>query len=468
MQNWLKRSLLVLSVFGVCWIGAIWYWRSTTRMPETGDLALAMLAMPLLVLSMVWLGNKAYAARSSDATQASSAAPAQEAQDGAASHDAAPGAAANAPWLPLGVTGAALRMPHGDAPAELASAIAEGEARLDLDPELTDMQGFPIMAGRVAEIDLEPLQEWLSGQPATRVKPHQLRALALGGEVAGQLAIDAAASGDDGVLQLLPLLPEDWPAALQEVATGWLAHCAAEAGWPRERLTVRHLQPGAPASVPGALRDLAAQAVSASAPAFSMLLACDSAIDADAVEQLAINGKLYGQRNPNGRMPAEGAAGVLLQPAPAREALRLLALAHGAPDQPAPPLAQLAQQAMEQAQAVLAQAAPAAPGAPLAIDYISADTDHRVAAVADLMQCVEARAPGLDTNTALACVGAACGHTGAAGALAALALALQQASDNEGHALCLANGNPRQPFALLVGPLPAPAAAPASSAPTLS
>jgi hypothetical protein len=72
--------------------------------------------------------------------------------------------------------------------------------------------------------------------------------------------------------------------------------------------------------------------------------------------------------------------------------------------------------------------------------------------------------PSLDTNTSLACIGAACGHTGAVGALAAIALANEQATDNGGFALALSNAEPNQRFALLVGPLPAPA----SKAPSLS
>jgi hypothetical protein len=463
MQNWLKRSLLVLAVFGVCWIGAVWYWRSTTRIPDTGDLALAMLVMPLVLLSTVWLANKSLSARAAD-VPAPVAAPELAGQD-AAAHGAASGSA-RAPWLPLAIAATALRMPHGDSPAALAAAIAEGEARLDLDPELTDMQGFPIMAGRVADVDTEPLVEWLAEQETgARPKPHQLRALALGGAVAAELAMQAEARDGDKVLQLQPLLPDEWPAPMRELATNWLVHCTVDAGWPKERLSLRQPAHDAPAvSLPGALRDLAAQAGTARAPAYCMLLACDSAIDADAVEQMAINGKLFGPRNQNGRMPAEGAAGILLQPAPSsRQALRLLALAHGAPDQPAPPLSDLAQDALAQGREQAAT-----PAAEPAIDYIAADTDHRVAAVADLMQCVEARAPALETDTALACIGSACGHTGTAGALAALALAHQQAADSGGHALCLANADRRQPFALLVGPDPTPAPSPASSAPILS
>lgn len=460
MQNWLKRSLLVIGVFGLCWIGAVWYWRSTTRMPDTGDLALAMLVIPLTLVSGYWLAKKTFGGSGADAPASTPSAPsapstgAPEAHAHLAGQDAADGGAAAvqahaAPWLQFQVAGAALRMPHGDSPAELALAFAEGQARLDLDNELTDTQGFPLLAGRVPDVDLAPLEEWLSSQQAAPRTPaaHHLRAMAMGGEIAGQLTSLASASGGEGLLQLLPLIPADWPQSTQELAARWLAYNAAAEGWPQEQLKLRLATPATPLA---ALRALSVQAAgpAETVPAFSALIAFESSIDADAVENLAVNGKLYGPRNPNGRMPAEGAAGVLLQPPGHQgDGLRLLAL--NAKESAA--LGELAKEALEQAHG----ATPV---------FVAADTDHRAAAMSDLMQCVEANAAELDTNTSLACIGAACGHTGAVGALAAIALANEQAVDSGGFALALSNTEPTQRFALLVGPLPAPA----SKAPSLS
>ncbi len=456
MQNWLKRSLLIIGVFGICWIAAVWYWRSTTRMPDTGDLALAMLVIPLTLVAGYWLAKKTFGDSGADAPTVPNApsagepeAPARLAEQGAADGGAAASQAQAAPWLPFRVIGAALRMPHGDSPAELAAAFAEGQARLDLDPELTDTQGFPLLAGRVPDVDLAPLEEWLSSQqpePRTPAAQH-LRAMAMGGEIAGQLALQAWDYGSEGLLQLLPLIPQDWPQSTQELTAHWLAHNAISEGWPQERLKLRLAAPATPLA---ALRALSAQAAgpAAAAPMLSAVIAFDSNIDADAVESLAVNGKLYGPRNPNGRMPAEGAAGILLQP-PAQpgEGLHLLAL-HA---RESTPLNELAKDALVHSQGGL----PA---------FVTADTDHRASAMSDLMQCVEANAPELDTNTSLACIGAACGHTGSAGALAAIALANEQATDSGGFALALSNTEPTQRFAMLVGPLPAPA----SKAPSLS
>lgn len=474
MQNWLKRSLLVIGVFGICWAGAVWYWRSTTRMPDTGDLALAMLVMPVSLLTAVWLANKSFATAAASSAAGASVAGTQARAGaggnggsagsagtggvgdvgdvggigGAGGATAAAGAAASAAWVPLGIAGAALRMVHGDSPSELASAIADGAASLDLDPELTDLHGFPLLAGRVPDLDTAPLDEWLAAQqpPGRKPEPHQLRAMALGGEVAARLAARARAYGGDGVLRLLPLLPREWPAPVQETAKRWLLHCAADAGWPQDGLKEHPVTAtGVMPSPLAALRAVAAQ------PDMTMLLACDSSIDTEAVERLAVNGKLYGPRNPDGRMPAEGAAGILLLPPDhERGALRLLALQAAAEGEPAT-LTELAQEVL----------APACGTQPV---YVAADTDHRSAHMADLMQCVGATAPALNTGTSLACLGAACGHTGSVGAIAAIGLAHAQASDSAGLALALSNSEPDQRIALLVGPIPAPA----SKAPSLS
>ncbi|WP_431479157.1 hypothetical protein [Massilia eburnea] len=159
----MKRSLMVVGVFGLCWIAAVWYWRTTTRMPDTSDLALAMLVMPLTLIVGIVVARKTFDAPAAVPSGAGGAqAPAAAVQDGQGAQGVANTPDAAAPWTQFAVAATALRMAHGDSPAELAAAIAEGEARLDLDPELTDLQGFPLLAGRVADIALEPLEEWLS------------------------------------------------------------------------------------------------------------------------------------------------------------------------------------------------------------------------------------------------------------------------------------------------------------------
>ena len=50
MRPWLSRSLIVAATFAACWLGAVWYWRATRRMPGTDDLLIYLLLLPLLLL----------------------------------------------------------------------------------------------------------------------------------------------------------------------------------------------------------------------------------------------------------------------------------------------------------------------------------------------------------------------------------------------------------------------------------
>ena len=67
--------------------------------------------------------------------------------------------------MPLAIIGVSLRLPHGASPEELASAMAGNKARADLDKELVDDDGFPVMTARsseaVDEVLQEEIAEWL-------------------------------------------------------------------------------------------------------------------------------------------------------------------------------------------------------------------------------------------------------------------------------------------------------------------
>jgi hypothetical protein len=54
---------------------------------------------------------------------------------------------------PLAILATSLRVPHGDSPEALAAAIADGKARPDLDRELVDDDGYPVMCARCPDAD---------------------------------------------------------------------------------------------------------------------------------------------------------------------------------------------------------------------------------------------------------------------------------------------------------------------------
>jgi hypothetical protein len=103
-----------------------------------------------------------------------------------------------APSTPvLAMVATALRSPYGTSAEELASAIADNEARADLDKELVDDKGFPVMTARSDDAHDEALQDeiadWLSSQGLlVHLSEEQWRALTLASGVAAELGSIAA------------------------------------------------------------------------------------------------------------------------------------------------------------------------------------------------------------------------------------------------------------------------------------
>ncbi|MDN2712302.1 hypothetical protein O0880_23005 [Janthinobacterium sp. SUN118] len=471
MRAWLRRCLLVLAVFALCWGGAIWYWRAGTRVPTAGDLAGAMLLLPLSLLLAFWLGKKLLARLAARPAMAAAVAATPQA-------DAAPTAA---PPAPLHIVAAALRMPGGATPEELTTAMQARQARPALDPELLDENGYPLLCGKVAGVQEDTQQQtlaaWLRQHPQPGLdaerfpfNPEDVRALALGAEVLADLMYaamrhpllpawlmvpaSARAAMALPTLQLHLLLPAAWSPAQSQAGSAWLHRLLLEQGWPPEKLALPTLS-ATPQPAPFALlAQIAARAAQDGQPVLAIVLACNSYIGEMSVHDWASREQLFSAGHADGQIPGEGAAGLLL--ANSAEAAQLEApasvlLHRGAAqarDSAAGPrkqgepglLASLTTQALASAAVASAD-----------ITLVSADTDQRAGRMLELMNCTSALLPELDLGTQVLSVAAACGHAGPVATLAALALA-QHAAASGGQVLCLSNLDPLHYGAIVVGP----------------
>ena len=470
MRPWLRRSLLILAVFALCWGGAIWYWRSSTRMPSTGDLAGSMLALPLALLTCWWLGKKLLARLAAPA-----AAPALA---DAAGGDATVPGNAPAPRAPLHLAAAALRMPGGASARELAAALLGKQQRPELDPELTDAQGYPVMSARVADLDEHAqqalLDAWLQTRPvdtaaaaARHFDAEHLRALALGAGVLTELMQEAAmhtgldddraaAAGPRAalalpILQLHLLLPPDWDPPQRDTGAAWLHAQAELQGWPSDKLSVHLAGDSGPLAL---IEQLAAQALSQELPCLAIVLACGSHIGELTVHDWITRGLLFNTDQPGGQIPGEGAAGLLLADAAQAAALQAdtpvllhhasMAVRGRSADSrghgDATLLAELGGKAM------LAASVP-----PAAITRLYADADQRASRMIELMNNAGTLLPDIDLSNDVLSVAAACGQSGQVAAVAALVLARHEAADNASQVLCLSNLDAFHRAAVVVG-----------------
>ncbi|MCU6499139.1 hypothetical protein LPN04_15180 [Rugamonas sp. A1-17] len=453
--------MTMILAFGASWLGAVWFWRANNRMPATDDLVLYLLVLPLALLAFFWLGGKIYRGI---------AAPAAAAAPSAAAQPEAPVAPARGPSLSL--VAAAVRAPHGTSPAELSATLAENKARPALDPELNDAYGYPVMSARIAHIDADAtrteMSDWLAAnhmQP--RFSDEQWRALSAGSEVVGELS---ACIGDHPQLRLhaeqiarreppsLPMLQlqavwmADWKPEHRQAAIQWFRHLVIQAGWPEDRIAVAPERSALDAEAGAALVRL----LSNEPPALAMIVACGSHLGADSVERLDNGSALFSANHPQGQIPGEGAAGLLLADThqaallgPGALQPRLLAVSSGR----LPHSADVSKRANAELLRELSTKALQGAGRDAsAVALVSADTDHRTSRVMELMGVVSEATPQLDPATDVFSVGASCGNCGAVTWLTALAVARQEAQSRNAVILCISNLDPFRRDVAVIGP----------------
>ena len=458
MRTWIKASLLIVLALGLSWGGAIWFWRATNRLPSTPDLVLYLVALPLGLLLALWLGRKLMAMLAA----APAAAPAAGLDNDAAPPQPAPPAAS------LALLAAALRTPHGTSADDLTAAILDNQARPELDQELVDDYGFPVMAARSADADDPALQEeiteWfgLNDVDDIALQREQWRALTMATGVVSELAGAAAselipAEGVSPMLHLLPLLPPEWTGEERRAAGLWLRHVVSQAGWPLARIALAaQLPTDARATSPSAvLGRLAHQATLSGEPLVGLVVAAASNLSETCLTRWEDNATLFKASRPQGLIPGEGAAGLLLTDLPQIRAISgatyaILGLeadarrAHSADE-------------TKKAEAVLLGvmtekvfASGAAPAD--TVGMLVADTGHRTSRVLELMELLSATLPHLDVDTELLRTGSACGSCGAVPFMTALALARHQAIALAAPVLCISNEDPYRRSAVLVQP----------------
>ncbi|MES2756710.1 MAG: hypothetical protein V4693_04990 [Pseudomonadota bacterium] len=451
--SWVGNSLLAVGVFAVCWTASVVYWRTSGSTPSGMAIGQLLLGVPVAILLALWLGNNLLRARA--AAPAAATPPA-----------AAAGIDSSSQRGPLpGIAAGAVRLRGGESLEELAESLLSNTAPCELDSELTDDAGYPVLSGRIESADdlsvRDVMMPWLAsrGMDDLSFSEEQWRALSLGGAVVAELTEHAllhprlpdflAASPPERagialpVLRLRPLLPAGWPGAQRQAAADWYFHLVEQQGWPAQRLQLANVDTGALSLVD----ELAAS------QGLTLLIACDSYIGEDSVRDWSERRILFSGRTPRGQVPGEGAAGLLLADATQAPLLEFdgVAALHGAGDGQRPLSADAPGNInVEMLSGLSRHALQESKTEPGAVTAICADADLRPTRIGELMGVASALLPQLDLATQMMSVGACCGTVGAVGPVAALALAGHDALANGGEVLCLSNSDSHYRCAVLV------------------
>ncbi|MGE8656382.1 MAG: hypothetical protein ACN6O8_06485 [Achromobacter sp.] len=465
MTRFLKTGLLLALVFAVVWLAVIIWWQESRTLPTGLDIGLYLFALPLALITAGWAGLRLARARR-DARAAAAAAPA------AAAPAETPAAPAATRLVALAATA---RAAPGSDLADIHAALA-AQQRPALDDTLRNARGFPVFSARAAHLDSGALREAATiddTPPAARAEDC-LRATALLCEVAESLSRQARAhvlehgtperDDDWPLLQLELLLPAHWPAAARDHAQ---AQARAATAWPATRLSLRSHEAGDTLASDSLLRQLAREPVNAERAALCLVAVADSYIDALVVQDWDADGSLISTTTPQGRVPGEAAAGLLLDlarnappvagdtpPLPPPEGafvLTLSATAHRATRADArgaanePTLAELATHFLAQQERRADE-----------IRALVSDADHRGSRPLEAAGLASTLFPALDPNQECLAVGTACGYTGAAAHLLTLAVAGQASAQAEAPVLAVMTQDPAlRSVALVSQPLSA-------------
>lgn len=454
--EWLKYAAVILAIFLVCWTIVLWYWNQGQRDPGTGELVLALLVLPSVLLLGIWKTSKMMAARDA-AYIFGGPRPAPSAVAAVAE------TISSAPVL--AIVSAALRSPHGSSAEELAGAINDNEARADLDRELVDDNGFPVMTARSDEAVDEALQEeiteWLSSQGMAQLhfSEEQWRALILATGVAGELGCRAGEllpeNGTSPLLQLRLLLPDEWQIEVRRATAMWLKHAISQYGWPAERIALPDVAEQAQMVTPAAMLAQLMPTSPKPAPIVAIVIACASLIGQESVDRLAANELLFtSSSQARGQIPGEGAAGLLLtdvgqlQGTDVRDIAFLGPIGEKRRDSSAD---EVRRTDAAMLLALTEQTAKAGNIEMAKIDMIVADTGHRSSRVLELMALAAPTIPRVDAADDIIRIGLGSGSCGAVPFMTVLALAQHYARERGAPVLCISNEDPWMRSAALVG-----------------
>jgi hypothetical protein len=453
----LRNAAITVTTFVVCWAIVIWFWNKSQHNPSAMDLVLALVMLPAGLLLALWGWNKAVTAREASAAAGAST---------PASSPTSTTTAAPTMTVPvLAIVATALRSPYGASADELAGAIADNEARADLDKELVDDNGFPVMTARVDDAIDEALQDeiadWLSSQGVRlQLNEEQWRALILATGVAGELASLAAgdlmpSEGKPPMLQLRLMLPDDWTAEIRRAATMWLKHTVCQYGWPEASITIPDVTAQAVRMTPtSVLAQLMPAAPTDHGPVVAIVIACASLIGQESVDRLATASSLFTSSQSRGQIPGEGAAGLLLtdlrQAQSGGAGFALLGPAYERSRDVSADDTKRVDSTMLLEMVEQARKAGAIDVSEIAM--IVADTAHRPNRVLELMGLTAPTIPQLDAADDVVRIGLGIGSCGAVPFVTTLALAQHYALERGAPILCIGNEDPYLRSAALVRP----------------
>lgn len=458
----MKRTVIATTLVSAIWLVVIAWWRATGYPVTTTDLVLYLLALPAVALIAVWL----IASRTS--TKNIHDAPVQEDTVSGITQDVTDENSHGASMSPLPVLRGWVSSSLGISVEEFANAVVARRTRPTPDSLLSNDDGYPVLTGRVNDLDISPILHALEQTRANDLLKNapdndawrdvSLRALALLGTMLDQMfadwpfALPSDQESDSHVPASLPLLrgssglsgqethtlnlkvklllPPNFHPCEMQLARAYLAQRLQQLPASTYKLNIDLIVADENASALALIKDFGVETAGGKQMHALLLLACDSSLCSSIVDEWSLRQCLFDPHRPGGLMMGEGAFGILLANEVARAAATTPPLAYltqavryrreSSADAPGKPshscLAETIEKALQLA---------GIPGT--AVQSVACDADHRPSRTLECIGAMMIHTPQLDAIQNRLATNESCGHLGCASVPGLLAAAVGQA-----------------------------------------
>lgn len=342
MQKFFKGAAMVVAVFCLTWLGALWLWQAQGREVSQSDLVVYLGLLPLVIVLLIIGFRWAWSSALASASAKPSGVNASSAKIAAVSPNVAT-IDENERGMTSVVLAAAVNTVAGSDPSELLDAVKSGKPLPAPDESLTDGSGLPILSARCKGIvdgdwpqDLVALVSQVAGQqpdwatmepriavwralslmtePLSNVRQALLELLQVQQSAQALNGQDADAKERQAVRVLLGV-PETTSEFERACLLAWVNHLMLES-WPPEtpaiNLSLNHFQ-GAPESFLLKIDQIVLSLRREKRNDLFIAAAAESLLDDAAIGRLSDKGRLYQtDERPTGVMPGEAAAVLLL------------------------------------------------------------------------------------------------------------------------------------------------------------
>lgn len=461
LKKSLKMLLLAMLITLSVWALVIFYWQVTFYVPTNADLFSFLVFAPAVLFLSVIVINKVswYILQPKEQNNT-----AETIAEGGSQRDSESLVSSGREWiLPL-VLGQVISL-HGEAVSDLVLATEEKSSKFELDAELVDTEGFPLITARIADLDaektFEDFEEWVSEHKAVESEnvnwlTEDKRTLHLQYTIFSGLLRDVLSNDyiaetltqnlDSNKLTipniyLVNILPSHWSLTKKDLLNDWLRSEITRQNWPEDKVLSSRLK------LEGlntwqtldAINELLHQSAM---QGIYLVAAAQSYMGEHTFAEYEAAGKLLTTQHKTGLVYGEAAAGVvavdevLAKRFEDSPVIQLHRSAVQTRDKSADATGRITSTLLE---SLMKDALLVAKVDAKAIKAVAADTDSRVSRITEFFSAVNEVCPELDAEKITLKVQDCCGMIGAAAGLVSLIYAIDKVVSDEAPALWVSN-----------------------------